>query len=298
MHSRAHELADRGLRVLGVAAATIADGPLPETARDFPFRYVGLVAFRDPIRASAPRALEEARKAGIEVAMLTGDHPATARAVARDVGLAHADRVLSGADIAAQTPEALDAALKQARVFARVAPEQKLQIVETLKRQGHVVAMTGDGVNDAPALKAAHIGVAMGRRGSEVAREAAGIVLMDDDFASIVAGVRAGRRIFDNLRKVTVYIVAVHVPLAGLALLPLFFGLPPLLLPAHVVLTEMVIDPICSIAFEGAREERNIMTRPPRRLSEPLAGRPQLVRGVAQGGLLLAVCMALYAIQI
>jgi Ca2+-transporting ATPase len=202
--------------------------------------------------------------------------------------------VLSGTDLDHLDHAALAAALRRTRVFARVRPEQKLRLVEAFKASGQVVAMTGDGVNDAPALKAAHIGIAMARRGTDVAREAAAIALLEDDFGRIVDGVRLGRRIFDNLRKVMIYIVAIHLPVAGIALLPLLAGLPPLLLPMHVVLIEMVVDPICSVAFENEPEERGLMQRPPRRPDEPLIGPAQLALGLAQGALLLAATLAVH----
>jgi Ca2+-transporting ATPase len=193
---------------------------------------------------------------------------------------------------------ALAQAVRQVRVFARVLPEQKLRLVLAFKRNGETVAMTGDGVNDAPALKAAHIGIAMGVRGTDVAREAAGLVLLDEDFGRIVGGVRMGRRIFDNLRKVMTYITAIHVPVAGLALLPVLFGLPPLMLPVHVVLTEMVIDPVCSLAFEGAAEDPQLMNRPPRTGDDGIVGWPMLVQGLLQGGALLAAALAVYVLAL
>jgi Ca2+-transporting ATPase len=239
-----------------------------------------------------------ARKAGIAVAMITGDHAQTALAIAREAGLDTGAGALTGAEIDALDDAGLARALRRVRVFARVLPEQKLRLVQAFRANGEVVAMTGDGVNDAPALKAAHIGIAMGVRGTDVAREAAGIVLLDEDFGRIVAGVRMGRRIFDNLRKVMTYITAIHVPIAGLALLPVVAGLPPLMLPVHVVLTEMIIDPVCSLAFEGAGESRGIMERPPRRGDDTLVGWPMLWRGAFQGALLLAACMAAYLLAL
>ena len=193
---------------------------------------------------------------------------------------------------------ALAEAVRRTRVFARVMPEQKLRLVQAFQANGEVVAMTGDGVNDAPALKAAHIGIAMGVRGTDVAREAAAIVLLDEDVGRIVGGVRMGRRIFDNLRKVMTYITAIHVPIAGLALLPVLLGLPPLLLPAHVVLTEMVIDPMCSLAFESAPEEARLMQRPPRRSTDSLVGWPMLWRGFMQGCGALLAALAIYAVAL
>jgi P-type Ca2+ transporter type 2C len=291
-------LADRGLRVLAVAEGSAADGRTTSKQHDFDFELLGFVAFEDPLRASVPESVRQAREAGIAVAMITGDHVATALAMARQAGIDVDAGALNGEEIERMNEAALAEAVRRVRVFARVMPEQKLRLVQALRRNGETVAMTGDGVNDAPALKAAHIGIAMGVRGTDVAREAAGLVLLDEDFGRIVGGVRMGRRIFDNLRKVMVYITAIHVPIAGLALLPLLFGLPPLLLPAHVVLTEMVIDPVCSLAFEGAPESPRVMQRPPRRSDEGIVGWPMLWQGLVQGGCLLAGTLAIYMVAL
>lgn len=286
-------LAEQGLRVLAVAEGAAAGGDTRLQQHDYDFTLLGLVAFEDPLRASVPDAVAQARAAGIAVAMITGDHAATALAIARQAGIDTTAGALTGAEIDGMDEAALADAVRRVRVFARVMPEQKLQLVQAFRRNGETVAMTGDGVNDAPALKAAHIGIAMGVRGTDVAREAAGLVLLDEDFGRIVGGVRMGRRIFDNLRKVMVYITAIHVPVAGLALLPLLFGLPPLLLPAHVVLTEMVIDPVCSLAFEGAPEDPRVMQRPPRRSDQGIVGWPMVWQGLLQGGCLLAATLAI-----
>jgi Ca2+-transporting ATPase len=226
--------------------------------------------------------------------MITGDFAATATAIGRQAGLAQPDRVLTGPELAELDDEALAARIAGTRIFARILPEQKLRLVQAFKTRGDVVAMTGDGVNDAPALKAAHIGVAMGGRGSDVAREAASVVLLDDNFAALVAAVAQGRRIFDNLRKAMVFIVAVHVPIAGLALLPLAFGWPLLLFPAHVVFLEMLIDPICSIVLEAEPAERDAMRRPPRRRDEPILALRSLLLGLAQGLAALVAILLLY----
>jgi Ca2+-transporting ATPase len=206
--------------------------------------------------------------------------------------------VLTGPAIEALDDAGLADAARTVRVFARIRPEQKLRLVEAFKAAGAVVAMTGDGVNDAPALKSAHIGLAMGSRATDVAREAAGVVLLDDDFSHLVAGIRLGRRVFENLRKVLIYIAAIHLPIAGLALAPVLFGLPPTLLPAHVVLTEMVIDPICSVAFENTPAERDLMRRPPRDPGEALIGVPQLVLAFVQGALLLVATLGCYVLAL
>jgi Ca2+-transporting ATPase len=278
----ANEMAAEGLRVLGVARASFVGDTWPASQHEFPFEFLGLVGLADPIRPSVPVAVAECRSAGIRVVMITGDYPATARAIARQAGL-DAERVMTGAEIEKLSDTALADRLQEANVFARIMPQQKLRIVNGLKSQGEIVAMTGDGVNDAPSLKAAHIGVAMGGRGTDVAREASSIVLLDDDFGSIVKAIRLGRRIYDNLRKAIGFIFAVHVPIAGLALLPLVFGLPILLGPMHIAFLEMVIDPVCTLVFEGESEEDDVMRRPPRRPEEPLFSAALIGWSVLQG---------------
>jgi Ca2+-transporting ATPase len=285
--------AEAGLRVLAAAVCRTA-GDFPREPEDATFVFAGLIGFLDPVRPDVPQALAEARAAGVAVVMITGDHPATALAVARAAGLDTAPGVLLGAEAARLPFPSLRQQLSRVRVFARVSPEQKLLIVEALKANGEVVAMTGDGINDAPALEAAHIGLAMGRKGTDVAREAADLILLDDSFPAIVGGVRLGRRIFENLRKALVYVVAIHVPVAGLALAPLLFGLPPILYPMHVVLLELAIDPICALAFEGEPSDAAAMRRPPRPADEPLFGSRQLRLALAQGGALLAAAMGVY----
>jgi P-type Ca2+ transporter type 2C len=291
---RADALAQQGLRVLAVARGSCAAGTLAREQHDYDFEPLGLLGFEDPLRADVPAAVRQAHEAGIAVAMMTGDHVLTALAIAREAGIATEAGALTGEQLEAMDDAALRAAVQRVRVFARVMPQQKLRLVQAFQANGETVAMTGDGVNDAPALKAAHIGIAMGVRGTDVAREAAGLVLLEEDFARIVAGVRTGRRTFDNLRRAMTYIVAIHVPIAGLALLPVLFGLPPLLLPAHVVLTQMVVDPACSFAFEGLPEAPGLMQRPPRSAREALLGRATVWRGVAQGGVLLLMLLLVY----
>jgi Ca2+-transporting ATPase len=294
LHEVIHEYAAAGLRVLGVASAR-GDGEFLQDPADVHFDFSGLVGFIDPLRADVPAALAEARGAGIKVVMITGDHPATALAIARAAGLETEAGALTGADLEALSLEALRERLRRVTVFARIVPDQKLRLVEALKAEGEVVAMTGDGVNDAPALEAAHIGIAMGRKGADVAREAADLILLDDSFASIVGGVRLGRRIFRNLRRALTYVTAIHVPIAGLALAPILMGLPPLLFPMHVVLLELVIDPTCSLVFEAEPSESAAMRRPPRRRDEALFGPRQIVLALAQGAGILAGVLALYA---
>jgi Ca2+-transporting ATPase len=288
-------MATDGLRVLGVARASFVGTNWPESQHDFAFEFLGLVGLADPMRGSVPAAVAECRSAGIKVVMITGDYPATATAIARQAGL-DADDVVTGDDLKAMSDAQLAQRVRTATVFARIMPEQKLLIVNALKSNGEIVAMTGDGVNDAPSLKAAHIGIAMGGRGTDVAREASSIVLLDDDFGSIVKAVRLGRRIYDNLRKAMGFIFAVHVPIAGLALLPLLFGLPILFGPMHIAFLEMVIDPVCSLVFEAETEEDDVMQRQPRSPDEPLFSRHLIAWSVLQGALVFALVAAIFVI--
>jgi Ca2+-transporting ATPase len=294
----AGEMALRGLRVLGVAHARVRSDALPESQSGFKFEYLGLVGLEDPVRPSVPAAIAECYRAGIRVVMITGDFPATARAIAREIGLKNPEEVLTGNEVAQLSTEQLRERVPRVSVFARVLPEQKLGLVEAFKSNGEVVAMTGDGVNDAPALKAAHIGIAMGGRGTDVAREAASLVLLDDDFSSIVEAIRLGRRIYDNLKKAMTYIFAVHVPIAGMSLLPVLFRLPLVLMPLHIVFLELVIDPACSTAFESEPEHSNIMNRPPRDRNARLFDRKMVTTGVLQGLLLFAVTLSAFLIAL
>ena len=284
----------RGLRLLAVAEARW-DGPdLPADPREYSFTWLGFVALADPLRAGVPEAIALCRGAGVRVVMITGDYPGTALAIARQAGLAVEGGVLTGAEIAAMDAAALALAVRRVNVFARIRPEQKLQLITAYKADGEVVAMTGDGVNDAPALKAAHIGVAMGRRGTDVAREASALVLLEDDFNSIVHTVQRGRSIYENIRNAMRYIIAVHVPTVGLSFLPLVFGWPVFLYPVHIVFLEFVIDPACSIVFEAERSDESVMRRPPRDPAEPLFSRQMLGVSMVLGVSMLAVVALAY----
>jgi P-type Ca2+ transporter type 2C len=287
-------MAADGLRVLGVAKAHFKQALLPGDQHDFKFEFIGLLGFADPIRPTVPAAIQECYKAGIRVVMITGDYPVTAQHIARQVGLKPLDKVITGAELYDLSDDELKERIKTVNIFARVVPEQKLRLVNAFKENGEIVSMTGDGVNDAPALKSANIGIAMGGRGTDVAREAGALVLLDDDFSSIVKAIRLGRRIFDNLRKAMAYILAVHVPIAGLSLIPVLFGWPLVLLPVHVVFLELIIDPACSIAFEAEPEEPNVMSRPPRDRKEPLFSRRTVILSLMQGMAVLAVTLAIY----
>jgi P-type Ca2+ transporter type 2C len=292
------EMAHEGMRVLGVARASApANVARPETPRGFPLAFLGLVGIADPLRSTVPAAVQECRTAGIRVLMITGDYPQTARAIAAQANLEAGD-IVTGSELGRMSDADLARRLRSATIFARTMPEQKLRIVNALKANGEVVAMTGDGVNDAPSLKAAHIGIAMGGRGTDVAREAASLILLEDDFTSIVAAIRLGRRIYDNLRKAMAYILAVHVPIAGLALIPLLFGLPLVFWPLHIAFLEMVIDPVCSIVFEAEGEEADTMRRPPRHPSEPLFTAAFVAWSLQQGTLVLALVAGLFVMAL
>ena len=294
LEGRISEMAGEGLRVLGVAKASFKKTALPGNQHDFKFDFLGLIGFADPIRPSVPEAIKECHGAGIRVVMITGDYPVTAQNIGRQIGLKEPDKVITGTDLNTLSDDELRERIMTANVFARVIPEQKLRLVSALKANGEIVAMTGDGVNDAPALKAANIGIAMGGRGTDVAREAGALVLQDDDFSSIVKAVRLGRRIFDNLRKAMAYILAIHVPIAGLSLIPVLFKWPIVLFPAHVMFLELIIDPACSVAFEAEPAEPDIMKRPPRDRKEPLFNRRTVVLSLLQGVIVLGVTLAVY----
>ena len=291
---RVAAMAEDGLRVLGVARGLFRQQGLPGEQHDFTFEMMGLVGLADPLRDTVPAAIAECRAAGIRVVMITGDHPTTARAIALQAGLEPLDAIITGPELDRLDATELRSCVATATVFARMVPEQKLRLVNALRANGEVVAMTGDGVNDAPALKAAHIGIAMGGRGTDVAREASSLVLLDDDFASIVRSVRMGRRIFDHLQKAMTYIVAVHVPIAGMSLLPVLLGGPLALLPVHILFLELVIDPACSIVFEAEPEEADLMNRPPRDPAAPLFGGGILGLGLLQGASVLVIVLGVY----
>lgn len=287
-------LSNQGKRVIGVARAQYKKVDLPERQHDFQFEFVGLLGLEDPVRPNVRGAIEECYAAGIRTIMITGDYPGTARSIARQIGLRNPDRHITGTELEGLSTEQLAERIRDVNIFARMVPEQKLRIVKALKMNNEVVAMTGDGVNDAPALKAAHIGVAMGGRGTDVAREAASLVLLDDDFNSIVAAVRMGRRIYDNLKKAMMFILSVHIPIAGLSLIPVLLKWPLILSPVHIVFLELIIDPACTLIFEADKEERDVMKRKPRDIDAKLFDGRTLLNCFFQGGLTLAVTIAVY----
>jgi Ca2+-transporting ATPase len=288
------KMAAEGLRVIAVAKGYFRKEELPDGQHDFSFTHLGLIGFADPVRPDAAGAIGECYSAGIRVVMITGDYPATAQYIGRQIGLRSVETVITGSQLESMDGDAVAGTIGKANIFARVVPEQKLTIVDALKENGEIVAMTGDGVNDAPALKSANIGIAMGGRGTDVAREASSLVLLDDNFASIVAAVRMGRRIYDNLKKAMAYIISVHVPIAGISLAPVLLGWPLILLPVHIVFLELIIDPACSVVFEAEREEADVMQRPPRDPDEHLLDQRTTLLALAQGFIVLAIVLAVY----
>jgi Ca2+-transporting ATPase len=276
-------MAGDGLRVLAVAKSNFAGELWPSNQHEFDFDFLGLIGLADPVRAEVPDAVKECTLAGINVVMITGDYPATAQAIGRQIALPTDRETMTGPELERLSNAELCRRIAHTSIFARVLPEQKLNLVEGFKANGETVAMTGDGVNDAPALKAAHIGIAMGGRGTDVAREAASLVILDDNFATIVEAIRAGRRIFDNIQKAIGFIFSIHVPIAGLALVPLLLDWPLVLTPVHIVFLELIIDPACSIAFEAEPAETNVMERPPRNPNAPLFGIRQIASSLLAG---------------
>ena len=291
-------MAKEGLRIIGVAKAEFNQAKLPGEQHDFKCEFLGLIALTDPVRPGVAEAVKDCYNAGIRVVMITGDYSVTARNIADQIGLKQTGDIISGSELAKMDDLELRSRIGAVTIFARVVPEQKLRIVDALKASGEIVAMTGDGVNDASALKSAHIGIAMGGRGTDVAREASALVLLDDDFSSIVSAVRMGRRIFDNLKKAMAYIFAIHVPIAGMSLMPVLFNWPLVLMPVHIVFLELIIDPACSVVFEAEKEEANVMNRPPRRLEEPLFNRKIIFFSLLQGLSVLLVVAAVFIIAL
>lgn len=294
LSEKINSMAKEGLRIIGVAKAKFKQTDLPGEQHDFKFKFLGLIGLADPVRPCVAEAIRECYAAGIRVVMITGDYPVTAQNIAKQIGMKQTDGIITGTELDKMDTSELQERIKTINIFARVVPEQKLYIVNAFKANGEVVAMTGDGVNDAAALKSAHIGIAMGERGTDVAREASSIVLLDDDFSSIVEAVRMGRRIFDNLKKAMTYILAIHVPIAGMSLLPVLFNWPLVLLPFHIVFLELIIDPACSIVFEAEPEEDHIMEKPPRNLKEPLFNKRSITYSLLQGLSVLVIVLAVF----
>lgn len=291
----ADSMAREGLRVLGVAKAFSIGTPLPEKQQDFNYEYLGLIGIMDPIRSEVPDAVSTCQTAGIRVIMITGDHPKTATSIAQKIGIPFPELVLTGPEIDQLSESDLREKLQRTSVFSRVMPEQKLKLVQTLQASGEIVAMTGDGVNDAPALKKADIGIAMGERGTDVARESADLILLDDDFSSIVEAIRMGRRIFNNLRSALIYLFAIHIPIAGMSVIPVFFGLPLVFFPVHIAFLHLIIEPASSVIFEMEPAGPLIMQTPPRNRNENLVNARVLYASLRMGiSILLALILVFY----
>lgn len=299
INSQIDELASQGLRLLGVAKAEYIKhrSSWPESTKAFEFTWLGLAGLKDPIREEVPTSIKKCRQAGIRVVMITGDHAVTARAIAIQAGI-DSSIVLSSSEINTLNDLELQETVKKASVYVRIKPTEKLRLVNALQANGEVVAMTGDGVNDAPALKAAHVGIAMGQRGTDVAREAASLVLLNDDFSSIVNTIQQGRQIYDNLHKAIIYVVAIHIPMAGAVFIPILFGLPPILDPIHIVFLQMVIDPACAIVFEMESPEGDVMQRPPRSINQKLFSLKNISIAILQGVGLTFIVVGIYIMLI
>ncbi len=288
------KMADKGLRVLGVAKAEFGEGELPDSQHDYAFQFLGLIGFTDPVRPGVANSVKMCYEAGIRVVMITGDYPGTAKHIAAQIGLKNCEDFITGPELELLTEKELSEKIKTVNIFSRVVPEQKLLLVNAFKSNGEIVAMTGDGVNDAPALKSANIGIAMGGRGTDVARESSSLVILDDDFSSIVGAVNQGRGIFDNLKKAMSYILSIHIPIAGMSLIPILFNYPLLLFPMHIAFLELIIDPSCTIVFEGEREEKDVMKRPPRNPRVPIFSFSMIMSSILMGLGVLAVVLGVY----
>ncbi|EKD99799.1 MAG: hypothetical protein ACD_22C00172G0009 [uncultured bacterium] len=294
LHEEISVMAEEGLRVLAVAKASIPAGSIPNEHKALKLTYIGLIGFIDPVRENIGEAVIECSKAGVRVIMITGDYAGTAKNVARVIGLTNCDEVLTGQDVDRLTMDSLQHKLKTVNVFARITPEQKLHIVNALKSNGEVVAMTGDGINDAPAIKSADVGISMGLRGTDVAREASSLVLLDDNFISIVNGIRSGRSIYANIKKAVAFVFSIHVPIAGLAILPLLTGLPKIFYPVHILFLELIIDPLCTIGFQAEKEDKNIMNIPPRNILAKVISKKEMIRALLKGFGILICSFSMY----
>jgi Ca2+-transporting ATPase len=293
---RLKELAGMGYRVLGVGRSMM-EGELPQEQQKIAFEFLGLVAFSDPPKKNITEVIRSFREAGISVKLITGDYPETAGTIARLTGISDSGKLLTGKQMESMNDHELSTELRSTDVFARVSPEAKLRIVELLKNQGEVVAMTGDGVNDGPALKAAHIGIAMGVRGSEVARQAASLILVNDDLGNMVKAVALGRKIYFNLKKAIRYIISIHIPLISIVTLPLLLGwkFPNLFSPVHVIFLELLMGPTCSIVYENEPMEKGLMNKPPRKLSSTFFTWSELSTSILQGvAITLSLMLLLY----
>ena len=292
------EMSRQGLRVIAVGQMILnSTNDIPDTLMECSLQLCGMVGLADPPRESVKQDIETCTKAGVRVVMITGDNGITASSIAKKISMPNSDKIITGDELNKMSDEELCERVKDVSIFSRVIPEHKMRIVKAFKKNGEIVAMTGDGVNDAPALKYADIGIAMGKRGSEVSREAADIILLDDNFSTIVDTIKDGRRIYDNIRKAVGYVFTIHIPIAFAALLAPLMGINPaglLLLPLHVVLLELVIDPTCSIVLERQPAEHDIMERSPRNPNEKLLTAKILFKSVMQGLVIFGASFGTY----
>ncbi len=288
--------ARQGLRVLAVANATIQSLELPVSQQDFKFNFQGLIAFYDPPKKNIADVFKSFSNAGIRTKMITGDNTETAIAISKQTGLSDSEQAITGVQLAAMNDTKLDNAVLNYKVFSRISPELKLQIVESLKRQGEIVAMTGDGVNDGPALKAAHIGIAMGKHGSEIAKNAASLILTDDDLGNMVYAVAMGRRIYTNLKKAVQYIISIHIPIILTVAIPSILGwpYPAIFTPVHVIFLELIMGPTCSIIFEREPSEPNSMLQPPRSAAKTFFSMRELTISIVQGLVITIATLSIY----
>jgi len=298
IEEKLNEMSSQGLRVIAMAKMMVKDeSAVPDTLDDCCLTFCGLVGLADPPRESVKADIQNCVRAGVRVVMITGDNGITASSIAKQVGMPNNDKIITGDELNAMSDETLRERVKDVSIFSRVVPEHKMRIVKAFKENGEVVAMTGDGVNDAPALKYADIGIAMGKRGSEVSREAADLILLDDNFSTIVQTIRDGRRIYDNIQKAVGYVFTIHIPIAFASLLaPLLNSAPGSLmfLPLHVVLLELVIDPTCSIVLERQPAEHNIMERKPRHPGEKILSAGTFIKSILQGLVIFAASFGAY----
>lgn len=295
MRKKTSELASKGYRVLAVARSSQDILQLPASQHEFVFEFLGLVAFYDPPKKNMQDTLQQLYHAGIELKMITGDYAETAGAIAQQIGMKNSAHVLSGTEVMQMPATALQQAVKSVNVFARMFPDAKLKVIKALKANGEVVAMTGDGVNDGPALKAAHIGVAMGLRGSETAKEAASLILMDDDLSHLVKAVALGRRIYENLKKAIRYIISIHIPIILIVSLPmlLFWKFTDFFSPVHVIFLEIIMGPTCSIVYENEPMEADSMNRPPHQMTAKFFSLRELTLSIIQGLVITFACLGL-----
>lgn len=292
IHEQMLKIASQGLRVIAVARAYSTS--LPENQHDLNFDFIGLIGFEDPIRPDVFNAIKECHEAGIKVLMITGDHPATATSIAQQIGLENSLEVLTGAQIQSMPDSELLRRLEEVHIYCRMKPLDKLRIVSLLKSSGKVVAMTGDGVNDAPALREAQVGIAMGKRGTDVAREASSVVLLDDSFSSIIAAIRIGRRIYRNLQEAFSYLLAIHLPITVLSIVPVLFKLPLILLPVHIAFLHLIIEPASTTLFEALPEDENLMRQKPHTKDAQLLTKEELVRSLLSGVILSFAALGAY----